>query len=129
MKDKSKSQKNIPKKKASLELFYQRFGHRSTKSLLAGDNLNVWQDNGLRVDPGPFCTSCQISIINKNSRSKTPLKSNTPFRWLFMDIIPAISSKNLTKDTIFYHYLLIVDAYSNIPTLYGMENITTEEVM
>ena len=46
-----------------------------------------------------------------------------------MDIIPAISSKYLTKDTTFANYLLIVDSYSNIQKLYGMENITTEEVM
>ena len=46
-----------------------------------------------------------------------------------MDILPAISSKNLTKETNFDSYLLIVDAYSKIPKLYGMENITTEEVM
>ena len=31
--------------------------------------------------------------------------------------------------TIFSNYLLIVDAYSKIPKLYGMDNITTEEVM
>ena len=30
---------------------------------------------------------------------------------------------------IFTNYLLIVDAYSKIPKLYGMEKITTEEVM
>ena len=29
----------------------------------------------------------------------------------------------------FSNYLLIVDAYSKIPKLYGMEKITTEEVM
>ena len=46
-----------------------------------------------------------------------------------MDILSAISSKILTKETNFYSHLLIVDAYSNIPKLYGMENITTEEVM
>ena len=46
-----------------------------------------------------------------------------------MDIISAIPSKSLTKETTFSNYLLIVDAYSNIPKLYGMENITTEEVM
>ena len=44
-------------------------------------------------------------------------------------MIPAISYKILTKDTTFYDYLLILDTYSNIPKLYGMENITTEEVM
>ena len=46
-----------------------------------------------------------------------------------MDIIPAISSKMLIKDTTSDNYLLIVDAYSKLPILYGMENITTETVM
>ena len=47
----------------------------------------------------------------------------------FMDIIPSTTPKILTSDTTFSNYLLIVDAYSKIPKLYGMENITTEEVM
>ena len=46
-----------------------------------------------------------------------------------MDITPAISYKSLTKDTNFANYILIVDAYSKIPKLYGMKNITTEEVV
>ena len=46
-----------------------------------------------------------------------------------MDIIPTTASKSLTKETNFDSYLLIVDAYSNIPKNYGIENITTEEVM
>ena len=46
-----------------------------------------------------------------------------------MDIIPSTSSKILTIDTTFYNYLLFLDAYSNIPKLYGMKNITTEEVI
>ena len=46
-----------------------------------------------------------------------------------MGIIPSTAPKSLTNDTIFYNYLLIVDAYSKIPKLYGMENITTAEVM
>ena len=33
------------------------------------------------------------------------------------------------SDTTFSNYLLIVDAYSKIPTHCGMDNITTEEVM
>ena len=57
------------------------------------------------------------------------LNPKTPFKWVFMDIIPAISSKSLTKDTIFENHLLIVYAYSNIKKLYGRENINTEEVM
>ena len=46
-----------------------------------------------------------------------------------MDIISATSSKSLTKDTNFANYLLIVDAYSNIKKLHGMEDITNEEFM
>ena len=47
----------------------------------------------------------------------------------FMDIIPSTAPKSLTRDTTFSKYILTVDAYSNIPKLYGMEKITTEEVM
>ena len=46
-----------------------------------------------------------------------------------MGIIPSTAPKSLTNDTNFQNYLLIVDAYSKIPILYGMENITTAEVM
>ena len=47
----------------------------------------------------------------------------------FMDIIPATAPKHLTSETNFSNYIFIVDAYSKIPKLYGMEIITTEEVM
>ena len=67
--------------------------------------------------------------MNKRARSKIPLKPKAPFKWVFMDIIPSTSPKILTTDTIVSNYLLIVDAYSKIPKLHGMEKITTEEVM
>ena len=57
------------------------------------------------------------------------MKTKTPLKWVFMDIIPYISSKSLTKYTTFANYLLIVDDYLKLPKLYGMENITTEGVM
>ena len=46
-----------------------------------------------------------------------------------MNIIPSTAPKSLTSDTTFSNFLLIVDDYSKIPELYGMEKITTEEVM
>ena len=46
-----------------------------------------------------------------------------------MDIIPPRATKSLTSDTNFSNYLLIGDAYPKIPKSYGMEKITTEEVM
>ena len=67
--------------------------------------------------------------MNKKARSKIPLKLKAPFKWVFMDIIPSTAPNVLTSDTTFSNYLLIVDAYSKIPKLYGMEKITTEEVM
>ena len=67
--------------------------------------------------------------MNKKARSKLTLKPKAPFKWVFMDIIPSTTPKSLTNDTTFSNYLLIVDAYSMIPKLYGMENITTAEVM
>ena len=98
-------------------------------SLLAGDTENVWQVIEPRVDPYPLYTSYQISTINKKYRPNTPMKTRTIFKWVFMNIIPAIYSKSLTKYTAFDYYLLILDAYSKVTKLYGMENITTEEVM
>ena len=123
------SKKNPARKKIALELLHQRLGHRSTRSLISGDTTNVWEDVELRIDPDPFCTSCKISFMNKKSRSKIPLKPKAPFKWVFMDIIPSTAPQSLTNDTTFSNYLLIVDAYSKIPKLYGMENITTAEVM
>ena len=46
-----------------------------------------------------------------------------------MDIVPSTAPKSLTSDTTFSNFILIVDAHSKIPKLYGMEKITTEEVM
>ena len=44
---------------------HQRLGHRSTRSLIAGDTSNVWEDAELKIDPDPFFTSCKISSMNK----------------------------------------------------------------
>ena len=97
--------------------------------MLAGDTANPWEDVDLRIDPDHFCTTCQISSINKKAGSKIPLKPKAPFRWIFMDMISSRLSKVLTSDTTFSNYILIVDAYSKIPKCYGMEKIITEEVM
>ena len=44
IKDMSKINKLIARKKIALELLHQILGHRYTRSLLAGDNKNVWED-------------------------------------------------------------------------------------
>ena len=76
----SKKNKFPARKKIDLELLHQRLGHRSTRSLLAGDTANVWEDVELIIDPDPFCTSCHISSLNKKARSNIPLKPKAPFK-------------------------------------------------
>ena len=46
-----------------------------------------------------------------------------------MDIITSTAPKGLTSDTKISNYLLIGDAYSKISKLYGMDKISTEQVM
>ena len=53
--------------------------------------------------------------MNKKDRTKITLNPNATFKWVFMDIVPSTAPKNLTSDTTFSNYLLIVDAYSKIP--------------
>ena len=87
----------------------------------------LWQEIELRVYPDPLLPSWKISTIKKNSRSKTPLNPKTPFKWVFMDIVPDISSKRLAQDTNFSNCLLIVDAYSKLPRLHGMWKLLLKE--
>ena len=83
--------KKIPSRyKNALELLHKILGHRSTRSLFAGDAANVWDDiETKKIYQDPFCTSCQISPMNKNARSKNTLNPKSPFKWVFMDILPS----------------------------------------
>ena len=101
IKEISKTKKLRSRKKIGLELLPQRLGHSSTRSLLAGDTVNVWEDVDLRIDPDPFCTLCQISSMNNKARSRIPLKPKAPFKWIFMDIVPSTAPRSLTSDTTF----------------------------
>ena len=58
MESSKKNPKRNPKrKKIALELIQKRLGHRSTRSLIAGDTANAWEDAELKIDPDPFRTS------------------------------------------------------------------------
>ena len=73
IKEMSKTKKLPSRKKIALEWLHQRLGHRYTRSLLDGDNANVWEDIYLIIDTDPFCISCQISSMKKKDRSKNRL--------------------------------------------------------
>ena len=93
------------------------------------DTANIWEDIELIIYLDSFCASCQISSMNKKVWYKIPLNPKSPFKWVFMDIIPSKVTKSLTSDTTFSSYISIVDAYPKISKLHFMEKITTEEVM
>ena len=67
--------------------------------------------------------------MNKKARSKSLLKPKAPFKWVFMDIIPAKVPESLTSENTFSNCILIVDEHSKSRKVYGMDKITTEEVM
>ena len=96
---------------------------------MAEDTDNVWEDIELSINLDPFCTSCQIYSMHKKARSKNPLNPKAPFKCVFVDIIPSTAPERLTGDTTFSNDLLMFDAYSRIPKLYGMGKISTEEAM
>ena len=93
---------------------------------MAGDTENIWQNIELGIDPEPFRTSLHISSMNKKAESRNKLKPKVPFKWIFIDIIPETSTKSLTSETTLSNYILIFDAQSKTPKLYGMERTNTE---
>ena len=76
----SKSKKLAPRKKVALELLQQRLGSRSNISFMDGYTANFFKGVEPRIDPDPFCTSCQISSMNKKARSKNPLNTKAHFK-------------------------------------------------
>ena len=65
IKQMSKSNEISPRNKVALELLHHIIGHRSTRSLMAVDYENVWQDIEIRIYPYPFYTTCKRSSKKK----------------------------------------------------------------
>ena len=54
--------------------------------------------------------------MNKKARSKIPLKPKSPFKWVYMDIIPSTAQKSLTSDTTFliiFKFLMPTPKFQN----------------
>ena len=118
-----------PRTQVSLDLLHSRLGHRSTRALLAADAAEMWKDVEVKLSPDPFCTSCKIATITKRNRSKVPMKADRPLARVVMDIIPAPHKSSFDPNCDFSHYLLIVDTYSRIPRLGGLNELNSEAVM
>ena len=72
---------------------------------MSGDTDIFLEDIELIIYPETLCKSCQISLMNKNARSKNLLNPKAPFQWIFMDIITSTEPKRLTSDTNVSDYL------------------------
>ena len=69
-------------KKIALKLLHHRLCYRYTRSLLAGDTSKVWEDIEIRINPDPFFSSCKLSSMNKNVRSKNTLNTKSSLNWV-----------------------------------------------
>ena len=58
IKEISKTKKLPSRRKIDFEFLHQKSNKISTRSLLAGDTADVWEDIELGIDPDLFCTSC-----------------------------------------------------------------------
>ena len=50
------------RKKIALEFLHQRLGHRYTRSLIAGDGANIWEDVDLRIYPDLFALHAKFLL-------------------------------------------------------------------
>ena len=128
-KENPKSQKQISKNKFDLELLHQILEHSYKHTLLAGYTTMFWHDIDLRIYPVPFCTSCHISTINKKFCIKDTYEAQYTFQIGVYGHHTRNNFQTFNKKTAYANYLSILDAYSSISGLYGIENSTTEEVM
>ena len=64
---------------------------------MTGDTANIWEDIELRIDLDHFCTSCQISSMNKKDRSKSQLKQIGTLQVFFIYILPLTAPKKIEK--------------------------------
>ena len=119
----------VMKRQVPIKLLHHRLGHRSYETLKASNNDDIWNDVKVVNDPETICETCQITKARLANRSKNPPDYPTaPGVMIYIDIITNPFSKGLTKQSHFTSYLLIVDAYSHLPVLLGMNAISSEEV-
>jgi len=114
----------------SLELVHERLGHRSVRTIIAGETAKVWK--GIRIQPGTddYCVNCKIGGIPKANRGRSPPSDATrPGQVLFTDVIPNPAQGALTSSTSFKNYLIIVCAYSRYFVFIGLNSTSASGII
>ena len=113
-----------------ISLAHPRMCHGNFTSLLAAHVHDVWADTKLRDDPPNGCTTCPIATIKKSPRNKnSPFATTRPRETLFLDIMPPMYNEFLTPNEDFPAYVWISDSSSTFPEFYGMNDLTTTELI
>ena len=72
-----------------VEKGHKILAHRSIRSLLTGSLHNVWDDYRFVISSDSYCEGFKIATSRVKNLSHVPLNiPNTPFKFIFMDIIP-----------------------------------------
>ena len=120
-----------PLPRIPMELAHARFGHRAHRSLLCGSLHGVWDDCLIVPTSDDYCEGCRIAASRSAPRGhRGPPDATQPFERTRIDVIPTpADTTGLTKDSACPCYLLIVDHYSRLSWIEGMNNYTSSEVI
>ena len=78
------------KKRMSVELGHEIFGHRSISSLLTASDNNVWDDITMVSSGDTWCDTCKVAVGPRTHMSKKPMRLGMePLQHLFVDCIPS----------------------------------------
>ena len=101
------------KRRMSIELAHNIFGHRAVSSLLWASKSNVWDDITLMVGEDIWCDSCKISTAPKHRRSKAPMRfTGKPLQHIFIDIVPSPGQMRGVRGYNEPHFLFLCDPIS-----------------
>ena len=91
----------------------------------------LWQDIEVWIDTELFCTSCQINSTNKKVRYKNQLKPKARFKWVLWTLFQKHHQMfwQVKLHLVIIFNILVVDACSKIPKLYGVEKLLLKKVI
>ena len=116
----------------SLELMHRRFGHRSTKTILLGEDSDLYTDLKVTPDSDEFCETCKISTIRAADRGhekEDDPSLDRPGKIFYLDMQSNPARQSLSSSTYFPYYLMICCAYSRYFKLGDLKDYSASEVI
>ena len=112
-----KSRQHLP-----TDLLHQWLGHHSLWAILATDEVKVWANTDVYIEPDAFCMSCCIAMSHKMNCSMTQFSPASALcAYLYLDIIPNPSKRDMMWWSFSPYYLLVVMGNHGIQWWYQCE--------